>query len=147
MKHITRDELKEHSNLELINILKTSWGFNENEPIQVYGELNISHNTKGNKHYRLYKVRSLNTDEYIEYPIQLLTENTIENDGIYIPQDNNLKGANNNILISCTLELSHNGERKIRNNPLLVNAQKNSLNIIHEIEKQLIVLNGATCRL
>jgi MoxR-like ATPase/DNA-binding protein H-NS len=135
---------------EILQLLKSSWGFENNEPIMVFGKVvtNINKQT-GRSHYRLYNVRSVKSNIFIDYPIKNINKkNTIAENGIYIPfiKKNILKELKNNsdILISFNLDLSSIEEREKQDNFSMVNAIPDTDEIVNEIDKHLIVYDGNT---
>lgn len=137
------EDLKKLNDDELISYLKSSWGYQENEPIEVIGELKDANYV----HYRIYNVRSIKALEYLRYPISDLDKkNDIQSNGIYSPPNikekiKNLLADNESVLVTCQLELSQESERTKHNNPLLVNINVASMQICREIDESMIIRN------
>lgn len=133
------------SDEDLLNTLKTSWGFEPNEPIEVFCELKANQTSEGSTHYRVYSVKLIKDMRILQYPISGIEErDDIPNNGIYVRPffDNNLKKFlkdNQRVLVTCTLELSNKDEREKHDNPLLVNVIPSSIQACNIIDESFII--------
>lgn len=130
---------------DLLIILKSSWGFEFDESIDVVCVLRGKETFEGSTHYRAYQVKSIKDMQSIKYPISdLLKRDDIPENGIYaIPTfDNSIKKflkEKREVLVTCSLELSDKSERIKHNNPLLVNVIPSSIQIYKSINESFTV--------
>jgi len=130
---------------DLLNTLKTSWGFERNESIKAVCELSGRETLDGTIHYRVYNVKSIKDKHNLTYPISdLELEKTIAKSGIYagFSFNDNLKyflKENRKVFITCTLELSSKFEREKHENPLLVNVIASTIQVLKNIDESFII--------
>lgn len=134
----TIDQLKEFDDEDILLYIKKQLNIDSEDTIDVTGELyNASYDSY---HYRIYNVK-LKTGELLEYPISDLgKKDTIQENGIYVPYIFNkaLKKYVNSgakALVKCRLELSSTSERIKHENPLLLNVNPQSVQMLHEISE------------
>lgn len=147
MKYYDIEELDYLDDNKNLDILKTSWGFEKESPLQVLGEVTFAETSSGNYIYKLINVRNYLNNNFLEYPInELIPRQLISNRGIFIPSSFNKKIKkyileNNKLLIVCNLELSHKSERQKQENPLLLNVIKDTIEVFHNVEEHFITFN------
>ncbi|MDQ1339548.1 MAG: hypothetical protein QG567_700, partial [Campylobacterota bacterium] len=59
MKYFKKAELLNLNDNKILDLIKTSWGFEPLEPIEVICELSKIETNDGRPHYRIYDVKSL----------------------------------------------------------------------------------------
>jgi len=124
---------------DLLNTLKTSWGFEHDESIKVICELRQHKNLKGGIYFRAYNVRSIKDMHSLEYPIiDLDVKESIQIHGIHVNVKSIVKNYES-ILVTCFLELSYKSERKKHNNPLLVNVIPDNIQVCKIIDESFII--------
>ncbi|MBD3842151.1 MAG: AAA family ATPase [Campylobacterales bacterium] len=147
MNYYTKSQLADSdiNDEDLLNTLKTSWGFEPNEPIEVLCELKGNKSSEGFTHYRVYNVKSVKDMHILTYPISdLVPKDDIPSDGIYVGPsfDNKIKSflnKNGKILVACSLELSDKSERIKHDNPLLVNVTPSSIKVYTTIDESFLI--------
>lgn len=109
----SKEELEDRSEAELLDILKQSWGVNDNK-IEVWGELPALGDTTFGF---LRNPHLVSTGDRLYYPVQGLE---IEPCRFFMaPQDaSNCGSKKHKRFVRCELELSPESERRKHNNPL-----------------------------
>ena len=130
---------------EILSFIKEQLYIDKKDSIEVIAELSAKYNPNSDSyHYRIYNVK-LKTGKQVEYPISDLDKkNSIQENGIYVPYTFNKaikKYANGGkrTLITCELILSSNSERSKHNNPLLLNVNPQTLQMLNEIKNVEII--------
>lgn len=145
MDYLTKEQLSDFDDGELLNILKTSWGFDPNESIDVICELRRMETADGTPHCRVYNVKSIKDQRSLQYPVsELGIRDDIPSNGIYtrIYSDNiilKFLEKNSNLLVTCSLELSDKSKREKLENPLLVNSIPSSIQVCKTINESFII--------
>ena len=145
MDKLTISQAKQLDDNDIKSYLKKIWDIEDNNSIDVIGELHSTYN----KHrimyyYRIYNIYLKNGKE-LEYPIDdLFDRKKIKNNGIYVPSnlDNkikNLKKSHEKLLVSCKLTLSSLKERQKQDNPFLLNVDAKSIQLLKILKKEEIL--------
>ncbi len=151
MNTITKAEAENKSDKELISLLKEQWNISENKSIEVVGRLRVSVNTSTNyHHYRIYGAESIEMGAILNYPFSNLDDSDdIPTNGIYVPPgfDEKIKkyldqNLNDEVLVRCELALSDFSERERHENPFLLRAEPESVQVIKTIRDDAIVKNS-----
>jgi len=145
MDKLTISQAKQLDDNDIEIYLKKIWDIEDNNSIDVVGELYSSYNQIRNiYHYRIYNLY-LKNGQKIEYPIEDLDyRSKIKKNGIYIPPNfdekiKSLKDSHEKLLISCKLILSSLQEREKHNNPFLLNVDAKSIQLLKILKKEEII--------
>lgn len=113
---------KNLSDEEIYKLLYKNWKI-ENEKIEVWGWLQIN----GSNNLRVYDVKSLVDNEYLNYPSGYFLGFNIV-DGVYTGQDyaKKLLGWQSEVCIKCELVLAPKNQREKHNNPFELNVKNGS---------------------
>ncbi len=128
----SKEELDDRSEAELLDILKQSWGVNDNK-IEVWGELPALGDTTFGF---LRNPHLVSTGDRLYYPVQGLE---IEPCSFFIaPQDAQKCGSKeHNSFVRCELELSPESERSKHNNPLSLCVKRGTGESLRSLPKEI----------
>jgi len=145
MDKLTLSQAKQLDDNDIEIYLKKSWNIDNNDSIEVIGELYSNYNSiHDSYHYRIYNIK-LKNGQKIEYPIDnLIDKNRLMTNGIYVPYqlDDKIKQLANldkKPIISCNLILSSLIERNKHNNPFLLNVDSKSIILLKLIEREEVL--------
>ena len=117
------EELKSLEDNEIYEYLRKAWEIEENSPIKVWGYVSFNNSFCG-----LYRVKNFKNNKPLEYPISNLEKENISDRGVFL-EYSSTESSYNNKYISCNLILSSEKERDKKNNPLLLQVDKKSIEI------------------
>lgn len=147
------DELTYLDDEKIVEYLKNIWNIEPYKSIKVWGECSAIYSEKTKKYFfKLVNVRNENNNQILEYPIKdLKFKESIERNGIYIspklPKYIKERFENNNqkVYISCNLILSSLNEREKHYNPLMLQVDTQSIEILSEIPEEELIksIDGA----
>ena len=128
---------------KILDYLRKEWKIKSSANLNVWGVLNIGTNNQTGKNF--YTLRNVQTkaNMTIEYPlIGLEIKQSIKNKGIYIPfeigeQLLKLLKPNYDIFISCRLISANKDMRKQNYNPMLLEVDGESIEILKQIPKHI----------
>ena len=123
-------ELELMNEEQLLDVLRESWGC-QGKKLEVWGRLSVSEDAD-KIFYKLTEVRSVQNNEYLSYPCNVMRE--LANGGIYIiPKHGRELRETGHQFFRCELKLSPKTERIKHNNLLEVTVKPNSASPLHEI--------------
>ena len=131
---------------DIVEYLKKYWEIELTEDLEVWGVLNIGINYQTDKNFYTLKQIKTKRKLSIEYPITDLDyKHTIKNNGIYIPfaigeELIKLLEPTQKLFISCRLTLADNYTRKQNDNPMLLQVDSKSIEILKQIPKKIEIL-------
>ena len=131
---------------DIVEYLKKYWEIELTEDLEVWGVLNIGTNYQTDKNFYTLKQIKTKRKLSVEYPITDLDyKHTIKNNGIYIPfaigeELIKLLEPTQKLFISCRLTLADNYTRKQNDNPMLLQVDSKSIEILKQIPKKIEIL-------
>lgn len=133
----TIKECWHYSVIEIIDILKSSWGIHAGDPIEVWGVLSVEKRKDDAYICRLRNVRTIKESHLIEYPLSDNDSSKISNLGVFISYGDVYKKYKdlNNKLVKCNLYLSNEVERKKHNNPMDLCVDERSITLLTKISR------------
>ena len=127
------EQLKYLEDNELYEYLRKAWDIKKDLPLNVWGYV-----SSDNNFYKLNKVRNLIDDKFLEYPTSNLSKETISDRGVFLEYSTR-ENHYTNKYISCNLILSSKHERDKKNNPLLLQVDKKSIEVFKNLSEITIL--------
>lgn len=132
---------------DILEYLKKYFEIESSENLEAWGIFNIGTNHQTDKNF--YTIKNIKTKNKlaIEYPIIDLEEKQkVRNNGIYIPfaiGEELVKSLepNKELFVSCNLILSEKHIRKQNDNPMLLQVDSKSIEILKQIPRKIEILD------